>query len=859
MRRWVARGIVAAIIGGAALVAYAVGTGDIHATPEVSIITIASTTGGGTGTTALQNTTSSMTYSVLVGSDASCDPALMFSVAGGNPAVISPLTARSINLTCPPRGSAAMRRCLYHATNTSGGAALADFMNVCVYGSAATLVPQQTTLDFGTVTVGDNAMLQLDLLHSGTAAQTISRVYLQTSDLAGNFTLSAPCNPDAPFCDEDVMAVTAGNMLAVQIKCTPQTPGMHTAQLYLGTNTFQLLAQPVTLQCMGSAATAPVLGINPTSIDLATPVEVTNGSAATVVHMTNAGSGVLAINDVRTIDVDSGAALDWSYTASGECTGPITSPCSLDPGDQVDLHLTFDPSQIGRRRATLLVSYKDISERTKEIPLDGSGLGATLGIVGGGGALAFGQVPIGRTSTVDFALENRGNRDITAQLALMAGTSPPFSLSPPGSAVVMPNVDRPISVTCAPTTATQLTTTITASAMDAVTGSELALSATCEGSTLPLYANPTAVNLGEVRKGGGEVHRTIQLLATAGAVNLVGQPQLDSANGAITVGPLSQQTTPATFDLDIDPANLPEGQLALSIQISDDDGNMLHIPIAGQIVSASYEVADKLDLGTFCVNQPTTPSNVSLASNGTARITLMQPTLGLSPSPFQLSPSSPSLYPSTLAAGLTATLAVTPQRQSAVVQLDDTLAWHSNVEGSEIATTAITARFIDQGAAIAPHVINFGGVTVHLFTEDSQRIVIQNCNPTPIVLFPAVVKTPFVIDSPNPPLLNPNEAATFSVGFHPVDIGVVTETLRITSPQLPNAPLEVTLVGEGTAPPNPPTDGGTGSNGLDHTSFYACGCKSSRPSGVIPILIALVCVLFPRRSARASRRRNRLL
>jgi len=859
MRRYLARGIAVAIVSSAALVAYAIGNGDIRANPDVTIITITSATGTGSGSATLQNTTSATTYSVLVGSDASCDPALMFSVVGGNPVVISPMTMRNVNLTCPARGAPAMRRCLYHATNNTNSTALADFMTVCLYGSTpGTLTPQQTTLDFGTVVVGDSAMQQLDVQNNGTLGQVITRVYLQTSDLGGNFQFSNPCNPDAPFCDEDVMAVGQSGTLPIQVKCTPQMPGPHTAQLYIGTNTFQLLAQPVTLTCDGAATTLPVLGLNPTNITLPTPVDVASGSASTVVHLTNSGGGSLVIQDVRTVDVDSGAANDWTYNASGECSGQITMSCSLEPGEQVDINLTFDPSDIGRRRATLLVSYKDSIDRTKEIPLDGRSVGGTLDITGDVSTLAFGSVPVGRTSAIDFALANHGNLDLGVNLALAAGSTPPFTMSPPASTVVMPNVDKAITVTCAPTTANQFTTTITASAMDAVMGSPATLNAICEGSTLDLYANPTALNLGEIRTAGGGVRRTIQLLSTTAPSQLTLDSQIQFEGNApgLTLGPLSQLTTPATFDVVIDPpADADEGQMTGTIIVADTAGENLRIPITGKIVKASYEVANALDLGTFCVGQPTTSSNVSLASDGTATIALMQPTLGLVPSPFELENASPSAYPTAVAAGATATISITPHRQTAVVQLDDTLAWHTDVAAEETATTAITAKFIDQGGAIAPPALDFGEVLVHLYSEDGQRVMIQNCNPTPLQLDEPMIKTPFKLESPLPSLLDPNETAAFSVGFHPTQIGVVETVLRITSPQLPGAPLEVMLRGEGTSQDIPKPDAGMGS-GVDDTSFYACSCKSSRPGGVLPIVLALMCVLFPRRSASFSRRRR---
>ena len=70
MRRGLIRGLALVTIAGAALIAYAaVGNGDLVATPQVQVITIASTTGSGSGSTTLDNTTSATTYSVLVGSD----------------------------------------------------------------------------------------------------------------------------------------------------------------------------------------------------------------------------------------------------------------------------------------------------------------------------------------------------------------------------------------------------------------------------------------------------------------------------------------------------------------------------------------------------------------------------------------------------------------------------------------------------------------------------------------------------------------------------------------------------------------------------------------------------------------------
>src|SRR5204863_5774846 len=111
-----------------------------------TVVTITSLTGSGSGTATLQNTTASTSYSVLVGSDATCDPEVTFSVPGGNPiASFAANTSRNVTVNCPPRDTDAMHRCLFHATNNTNGTPLADFAGVCLYGaSPPTLTPLQT-------------------------------------------------------------------------------------------------------------------------------------------------------------------------------------------------------------------------------------------------------------------------------------------------------------------------------------------------------------------------------------------------------------------------------------------------------------------------------------------------------------------------------------------------------------------------------------------------------------------------------------------------------------------------------------------------------------------------------------------
>jgi hypothetical protein len=826
----------AVVLGAAALAVASVGNGSVVATKPVVVIA------GSAGSETLANTTSSP-FQVDLAQDVSCPPDLGLSVTGGHPFTLAGSATKNIQLLCPT-DTPGMKRCRVHAIDTSDDAALADFLQVCMTGSSASLTTA-SSLDFGSAVAVGAIATQSPVLHNA-GSGTISELYLQTSDLDGNFGFGLPCSRPGPFCDATIAPLPPGGDASITVACTPHTPGLHTASLYVATDTGQVLAQPVTLQCNAIAATTPVLAIDPTSIEVASPVEVATGTASAVIHVTNAGSGTLLLDDVRPVDVDGGAAGDWSYTATGHCTGQIAPACQLGPGDVVDLQVTFDPRQIATRNAALLVSYHDTADRSTTIPLDGKGGGATLQLVGDRTVLDLGVVPVSHTSSLDFFLANHGTRDTEADLSLMPAGAP-FTLMPASQATVSPGMHAKVTATCAPTTAGTFTTTITAESPDAFASPPVVLTATCEGSTDPLYAMPTALAFGEIRTTSAPVTKTIQLLAASGpAVTLQGQPTLETPTTGVAIGNLSSMTTPATFDVTIDPS--VEHDLTNRIIVTDAGDNTIRIPLSGRVASASYTVPQALDLGTFCINQPTTSSNLALVSTGAATFELDLPALG-SGTAFELSHTVPSSYPAEVLPGQGAIVAITPKPQQVSTPVSDTIAWHTDVDNAPDATTAVTAHFIDSGGAIAPPAISFGQVVVHLSEDNGQRVVLQNCNGSVLMLDPPTIKAPFSIDSPTvPTLLQPNETATFSIGFHPTRLGTFTGTLQISSEQLAS-PLSVLLTGVGV-PGNPDMpDAGSGSGPHDDGG---CGCRTSRVGGTAPPVFVVVLVMFRRRRIRYS-------
>lgn len=814
--------------------ARAIGNGSVTATPEVSFI--ASATGDGTANSTLKNV-SAGTINVDLVKDGSCDPDIDFSVAGGTTFSLGPGATKPITFTCTS-ARVGMERCVVHAVEATSRDALADVVGVCEQVSTTSLVASASTLGFGSVAVGDASTLSLGITNTG--GTSIDKLSFQTDELDGNFQVSLPCNPDGAACDGWIAPLAPGATTSVVVKCSPVTAGAHTAHLEVASDQASHFASKVTLTCTGTAATVPVLGVTPQIAPIGAPIEVRGGVAHTKVYLQNLGAGALVINAMRIEDADPGAASDWTFAVSGACT---VATCNLAAGQSISVDLAFDPSQIGMRRASLVLSYTDTITHSRSIPLRALARGATLALIDTPSAMDFGTVPIGKTSTAPLFFFNTGNRDTTAAVAI--SPTGPFTLDPAAMLAVSPGTATMLNATCTPSVTGTAPAMLVASDMDTVSDTTISIGAACTGSLAPLYTDPSLISLGEVRSDGGAVTVTVTIESTGAPLTLAA-PRLDNPNPLITLGALSAMTTPATFDLTVTPAAMMDGDLANHVIIADTTGDTILVALTGKIVTPQYDALKPLDVGTFCVGQPTIASPISLDVGGTATLAVMAPTISAT-SGFNLDFVQPTIYPMLVPPGKSATVSVTPRRQTGVVELSTTLSWPTDDATAPIATAVISARFIDKGGAISPRGVDFGAQLVHLANDQAKTITLQNCNATTLELDPPTINPPFYINSPSfPTSLEPNEPAVFSVGFQPTRLGTYDDVLTISSPQL-TTPLTVSLHGVSYAATTPANDAGITDADPGTTTFYACSCKTTSPGGLAPLLIAFA-VIFRRRT-----------
>jgi uncharacterized protein (TIGR03382 family) len=496
----------------------------------------------------------------------------------------------------------------------------------------------------------------------------------------------------------------------------------------------------------------------------------------------------------------------------------------------------------------MTIASNDAANAQLALRLYGIGQGATLELAPAlTSNVDLGQVPRTGSASLEVLLANHGNRDVTDVAIAYGSGADPHVTAPASLSVAHGATPTPLPITCVPGGATgTFTTTITATAPDA--SGSVVITAVCHGTDSRLAADPPSLQLAEVRTGTSPapavpfalINNDTQPMTLAGAPALApAQPELSlsgPASLAIATG------GSAAAELDVDPTM--DQVLATTITAIDTSGNnALAVPVTGRIVTATLGAPPKVDLGTFCVNEPTTPTTIAAIASGTGSVIVMAPQV-MTPALLNITPRFPSDYPAQLAAGAGVAVDVAPARAGSAVSVSDDIVWSSDVGSPH---TNVTAEFLAAGAAIAPASLAFGPQSIHLYVKNGQSVTIQNCDGTgPTLALHPSIDPPFSIDSDFPTQLVAAETAVFAVGFHPTSQGLFADRhLRITTSA--QQTLDVVLSGIGSANGVPDDAGSNTTPPLRETSFYACSCTSTSPGGALPVALALVCVLFPRR------------
>ncbi|HZL27228.1 MAG TPA: choice-of-anchor D domain-containing protein, partial [Acidobacteriaceae bacterium] len=238
-----------------------------------------------------------------------------------------------------------------------------DFVSLFGTTGAAPLTLSPTALEFGTLNVGSASSLGVTVTNASSVPVTLSGL-----SASGDYTAASGT------CPATGSQLAAGASCVLQVTFAPTAVGTRTGTLSLSSDAATL---PLTVALTGIAVAAK-LQITPGALAFDT---VAVGSSANLsLTLLNTGSA----NVTGIVGQISGANIaDFVITA--QCSTP-----TLGPGQGCTMTVTFTPSAVGPRSATLTIVSSD-PQSPAVIPLTGSGAGAgsfTLTVDGSSSASA---------------------------------------------------------------------------------------------------------------------------------------------------------------------------------------------------------------------------------------------------------------------------------------------------------------------------------------------------------------------------------------------------------------------------------------------------------------------------------------
>ncbi|GEM_PF-6173664 len=317
----------------------------------------------------------SITNIGLAGADASqfqASPKSLTAQPGGE---------QSIQVVFEPTASGGRQASLTLTHNAAGNSTVVPLTG---RGALASINLLPSALSFGNVKIGQSARQTLTVSNPGALPLSVSGV----SSGDPQFTVSTTQFQVAPGGDQQV-AVTF----------TPTSAGAKTATLSIAHNAG---GSPTSVSMSGTGA-APDIDASAT---FAVGAAGVGQETASVLKLLNRGASGLTVTGL--------VVSDAQFVVSSP---PL--PFTIQAEGAENLTVTFKPTAVGQRQATLTVSSDDPDEARFDIRLAGVGTGVRVGV--SATAVDFGQVTVGQTRTRTVSVVNTGNTDFSVSDVAIAG------------------------------------------------------------------------------------------------------------------------------------------------------------------------------------------------------------------------------------------------------------------------------------------------------------------------------------------------------------------------------------------------------------------------------------------------------
>ena len=249
------------------------------------------------------------------------------------------------------------------------------------------------SLNFGSVVVGSNAMLQATVNNAGTSDLVITNI----TSTNGQFTFTPNTFP---------ITILAGGNQIIDVTFTPTSVGLNTDSLIF---THNATGSPTVYSVAGTGV-APGFSISPVSLNFGSVVVGSNAMLQATVN--NAGTSDLVITNITSTNGQ------FTFT-------PNTFPITILAGGNQIIDVTFTPTSVGLNTDSLIFTHNATGSPTV-YSVEGTGVapGFSISPV----SLNFGSVVVGSNAMLQATVNNAGTSDLV--ITNITSTNGQFTFTP---------------------------------------------------------------------------------------------------------------------------------------------------------------------------------------------------------------------------------------------------------------------------------------------------------------------------------------------------------------------------------------------------------------------------------------------
>jgi hypothetical protein len=549
------------------------------------------------------------------------------------------------------------------------------------------------------------------------------------------------------------------------------------------------------------AGAAPSITLSPTLINFGNQLINTQSDPPRTVTVSNTGNSLLTVTEVNLA-----GANPTHYALNGLPSFPAT----VNPGGNFAFQVTFRPTTVGTKIATVAIKSDDPGRPTASVSLTGTGVAPDISVTPT--LIQFANQCLNSESaprTVTISNVAAGVLNVTA--VTFAGAAPgDFKLNGPPSLprAVPAGTNFSIEVVFRPTLRGTKSATLLIASDDpdepttTVILSGRAVAQEIELPTGPIDFGSQAILKPATSSSSIEIRNTDATCPLSiTAITVTGIHLDDFVLSEVPMLPATAAPgTKIAFKVAFEPKAVGSRMANLTVTSNDPDEAEVRILLNGKGVAPDIDVTPTTkDFPDQCLNAQAPPQAITINNTGTVALTVTS-VVNSDENNFLVSgmPTLPRVVnPGT---GFTFNISFRPVTAGPLLAR---LTISSDDPDEPITTVTVVGKGIGPEIRVAPSVIDFGDQLINSMSSNSD-VVVRNAHPTckltvSRVALEGATSGEFTLTpvSSLPKTLNPEETFLFGASFRPTSIGVKATRITIANDDPSAGASYVALGGRG--------------------------------------------------------------